>query len=755
MTFRGSGLTGSPRLIAPFAFRVEESAEVDEKTGTWMVRLTVDPQTAVGVYPIRILTGAGLSNPLLFAVGQVPQVPEAESNDTFETAQEVSTPLVIDGECPGNDVDFYRFSGRAGERIVIDALCARIGSGLDPAIRLTTAGRRLVASEDDSPGLFTDARMTAVLPEDGAYVLEVHDASYEGGGGAGYRILLGAVPVAGEIHPITLPRGQSVAVALRGGTLSQEGLFAVRTPSDPTTAMFYPRIPARRLDDPAWADSELDVELPLPVPLVSALVVVEPNDPAQGLPPLSPPLTFVGRLSEPGERDELTIRGRSGSPFEARVEAFRLGSALDGQLQALARDGKSLGEADDGKPRRGRRDPSRDGSSDLIDPALDVEIPEGQERVKLVVKDLINRGGVGYTYRVDIEPASTFRLAFEDEQINIPRGGTGLIPITVTRAGYDGPITLEIADLPAEAGVTVLPGTVPAGQSVGVVGLRASSASTFEVQELQVVGEGGEGQSAVASKKVVFAEQQATGSGFGQSGGLPSHVRPSVSIAAAVAAPGPILLEPEATKIVVPQGATIDVPIRIVRTVEPKGKLTLAALPLPDGLTISDSEIDETATPAAIRITAAKAPLGPVSIGLVARSVSREGRGRRRAQPAAPSPLAGVMLTLEVVRPARLELTSKSIEIRPGSRAELQGQVHRVAPFSREVQVKLDGLPAGVQAEPVAVAADSSEFTMTLEARPDAAPAEAHPSAVVTFKLGDEDYASPPEPLKLILLPAE
>ena len=32
-------------------------------------------------------------------------------------------------------------------------------------IRLTTAGRKFVASADDTPGLLTDARMVAVLPE--------------------------------------------------------------------------------------------------------------------------------------------------------------------------------------------------------------------------------------------------------------------------------------------------------------------------------------------------------------------------------------------------------------------------------------------------------------------------------------------------------------------------------------------------------------------------------------------------------------
>src|SRR5690606_36794464 len=138
---------------------------------------------------------------------------------------------------------------------------------------------------------------------------------------------------------------------------------------------------------------------------------------------------------------------------------------------------------------------------------------------RIVVKDLLDRGGIGYAYRVDVEPTgSALRLAFEDEQINIPSAGTALTPLPVARAGYEGANAMVISDLPADDGVTAMRGTVPAGQSVSVVGLRASPGSTFDVRELQVVVEGDDGRSVVATKAIVFAEQQATGSGFGQSG---------------------------------------------------------------------------------------------------------------------------------------------------------------------------------------------------------------------------------------------
>src|SRR5262245_4765572 len=196
VVFQGSELVDNPRLVAPFGVELEESSGRGSNATNWKVRLAVDARTAVGVYPIRVVTDSGVSNPILFAVGQVPQVPEVESNNSFETAQPIPNPVVVEGECSGNDVDFFRFSGRKGDRIIVDAVCCRIGSGVDPMIRLTTADWRFVASADDTPGLFTDGYLAAVLPEDGQYVLEFCDSRFAGVGRAVYRLLIGAVPFA-------------------------------------------------------------------------------------------------------------------------------------------------------------------------------------------------------------------------------------------------------------------------------------------------------------------------------------------------------------------------------------------------------------------------------------------------------------------------------------------------------------------------------------------------------------------------------
>jgi hypothetical protein len=667
VTFRGSGLGDHPRLVAPFGFRIEEHVGKDSAASSWKVGLTVDAGTAVGIYPIRVVTEMGVSNPILFAVGQVPQLAEVESNNTVDTAQPIPNPILVEGECPGNDEDFFRFRGRKGDRVVVDASCCRIGSEVDPMIRLTTADGRFVAAADDAPGLFTDAYVTAVLPEDGEYVLEFCDSRFAGMGRVVYRLLIGTVPFAREVFPLSVLRGQNVAMALSGGTLSGDRLFAVRVPSDPLLAVFSPRIPARLLGDPAWADSELDVELPAPVLLGDESEVLEPAEPAQKLPAQRPPVSILGRLSKAGERDEYTIAAPAGSKYEVRVEAWGLGSALDGVLRVIGKDGRLLGETDDGKSAGGRRGGGggrRARGPFSADPAFDLTMPSGQDEVTLVVKDLMDRGGVGFTYRLVVTPVEhDFQLSLDDDQVGIPRGGTALIPVTVTRKGYRGPIALDVRGVRADDRITVIPGTVPAGQTSGVVGLKAAADGAFLAHEVQVVGTGEEGRTVAASRTIVFAQQTIATPGFGMSGTIPSYARPFVSLTAVVTRPGPILLDVVGAKIVVPRGGTVELPVQVVRIVKEKKAYALAALSPPPGLSMAASPIGAGATSATVKVTAAAdAPLGPSVLALVAQDPSRRAAPARRKggddedappPPQPPPPVAATMFAVEVIQPGR------------------------------------------------------------------------------------------------------
>src|SRR4051812_621916 len=238
VTISGTNLSGNPQLVAPFGFTATAPEKPSTDASSWKVKLEIAAGTPLGTYPVRVKTDDGLSNPWLFTVGQLPQVAEKEDNNTFEAAQAIPTPVVVEGTAGGNDVDYYRFPGKKGERIVIDAQCSRIGSGVDPSIRLTTAGRKYVASADDSPGLLTDARLAATLPEDTDYVIEISDSRYQGGARPVYRLVVGAVPMAEEIYPIGGRAGETIGLELRGGSLPGLRLGAASINSPPGSMLF-------------------------------------------------------------------------------------------------------------------------------------------------------------------------------------------------------------------------------------------------------------------------------------------------------------------------------------------------------------------------------------------------------------------------------------------------------------------------------------------------------------------------------------
>src|SRR5262249_16415666 len=152
--------------------------------------------------------------------------------------------------------------------------------------------------------------------------------------------------------------------------------------------------------------------------------------------------------------------------------------------------------------------------------------------------------------------------------------------------------------------------------------------SPFEAREAQVVGKGTQGQTVAASRTIVFAQQTISTPGFGMAGTIPSYTRPLVSLASAVIKPGPIGLNPEASELAGPQGSGGEIPIQVVRTTgaEKEKKYKLAALSPPNGLSVAELEIGETGTSAAVKVTAAAdAPLGPLTVGLVASAPSQGG----------------------------------------------------------------------------------------------------------------------------------
>jgi hypothetical protein len=740
VTISGANLAGNPRLIAPFAFRAEPLDPKRSSGGNWVFKLTIASEVAVGVYAVRIQTDGGISNPFLLAVGQLPQVSEKEDNSTFQAAQALPPPpLVVEGQAAGNDVDYFKFAGKKRQVIVVDAQCARIGSGVDPSIRLTTAGstRRFVASADDSPGLLTDARLIAELPEDGDYMVEISDSRYQGGGRPVYRLVIGAVPVAEEIYPLGGRVGETVGLELRGGTVGPLGIAAATLAPLPGTLIHPARISSAMLGKAKAEAAPLDVESLYPTVTGAVPELREPAVTGAEEVRAVAPIVFNGRIDPPGDEDRFVLAVTAGQRLHIAVEASQHGSALDGVLQIQGAKGAVIANADDTSVKI-RGQPAGQGTIELPDPSLDLTIPGGTSEITLVLRDLEGRGGVGFPYRIVVSPLrATFELTLSESEISIPNGGTAALAVTVARKGYDGPITLMAEGLPA--GVTIRPGTIGPGQNVGSLSLSAAASTVFEAVPFRLAGraKGPEGPIEVeATKELVFARQ----------GALPTSLLVQRGLVAAPALSTVVTLDAPAEPIEIAHGFGGAVPIKVVRSKGADAALAVTALPLPPGLAVPAATIPAKAAGGSVAVaTALEAPLGLMTIALQA-------KGKFGA---AEETIAVPAVTLNLVRPADITLSTTSVSLKPGSSAEVKGKVVRRGGFKEPVTVRLSGLPAGLKADPVTVPPAAPDFTLKIQADAKAVAASASAQLALAFQVGKKDYPTRLTPVAVKVLPSK
>ena len=234
------------------------------------------------------------------------------------------------------------------------------------------------------------------------------------------------------------------------------------------------------------------------------------------------------------------------------------------------------------------------------DPSLDFTVPSGTTEIVVALRDLEGgRRRLGYPYRLAVHAARRpggFDLALNDAQISIPKGGSAAIAVTVARKGYDGPITLDVANLPP--GLSVRTGLIGAGQVAGAFTVAASADAAFDRVDLEVVGraQGPTGPLVVpGSKLLVFAQQAGTPAGAAQAPVLPTNVLTQVGLPAASALPPALTLETPSTPVEVVHGFGGAVPIKVARPKGAEGALTITPLPPPPGFAVPNATVADKA----------------------------------------------------------------------------------------------------------------------------------------------------------------
>ncbi|MGC3968788.1 MAG: hypothetical protein QM775_15900 [Pirellulales bacterium] len=185
-----------------------------------------------GLHEFRLATPQAVSSVAHLLVTEYPVVLETtKENGSQDKAEPVDVPAAVCGVCdPTEDVDCYRFAGKAGEQLTFQIYAQRItqavhdmvgksGYHMDPILTLLSPTGQILAMNDNYFG--GDALLTTKLPQDGDYVLAVRDTRYGGDTRYSYCVEISRGLPAVATFPLVVERGKAtdVEVLSAGGAL--------------------------------------------------------------------------------------------------------------------------------------------------------------------------------------------------------------------------------------------------------------------------------------------------------------------------------------------------------------------------------------------------------------------------------------------------------------------------------------------------------------------------------------------------------
>ena len=684
LTLRGQRL-GEPLALLCTRPGIEVLALAAGKdAGSCTAKLRLAADCALGPQPLRLRTQSGLSNLCQFFVGALPEIQEQRTGDA---GQPVEPDCTIDGAIKGEETDRYTVDLPAGAHLVAEVEAMRLGRGpIDLALSVLAPDGSVLARADDTalghkdPWLAFDARAP------GRYEVRVAAAFADGQNEGAYRLHLGQLPRPVAALPCGGAPGQTFEVTLLGDREPWRATVAL--PDAPPGGgdewfAFYPGDARGCAPTPVWLR-------------VGGPPEVTPQQDGDG----PPRVTFPGSVSgvvdhEDGAR--YRFAAKKGETFELRALATGLHSPLDPVLAVRAGDGKLLAADDDG--------------GGLGDSLLRFAAPaDGEFTVE--VRDLLHRCSPAHVFRLECGPRprlSRCRLVVargQEALCDVPQGGAagGVLQLDVAdNADLDAGLQFALGALPA--GVTAAFGRIGKGSNlvpfVLTAALDAPLAGAFAEVGLRAEREPRErdaGYAQVLPLVTVRNDQP-----------ILTTVQRRLPVAVTRAAPFTLALT--APRVPLVRGAPLGVGVAVQRAAGWKGDVRVKALWTPPGVGAGEVTVPAGASAGVLPLDAnGNAPLGPFVLAVVATStVGNEGfeQGSTFVEVTVDKP----WLTAQVGAARTTAGTPCAVPLELHAEQALQGPLH----------ARLLGLPKGVGAEPLALAADATHGAFALAVAADAA----------------------------------
>ena len=454
----------------------------------------IAPDAPPGEREVRLVTARGISNPLIFQIGQLPEVsrkPMRTANFQIlgkeaaalrkrpkeEVEDRITIPCTVNGQIASGESNRYRFMARKGQRLVLATLGRQlipyiadaVPGWFQPVLVLMDAtGKELVYGDDyrfqPDPVIFYE------VPQDGEYVFAIRDAIYRGREDFVYRITVGELPFVTSIFPLGSSVGAPVGPQVKGWNLPNAELTMPAQTAGPGVY----QLAANR-------QGYLSNRVPFALDTLPECNEIKPNQDRAHAQRVALPVIINGRIDKPGDWGVFQFTGQSNAVVVAEVRARRLDSPLDSVLKLTDAKGQLLAYNDDCED-------LADGlNTHHADSYLMVKLPaDGTYYVH--IGDTAHNGGAEYAFRLRLSaPRPGFALRVTPSSVSLRgRDSASVTAYAIRRDGFTGPIQIGLKSLPP--GFSSQPVTLAGTQTVVRLALKTSRITTNEPLNLTVLG---------------------------------------------------------------------------------------------------------------------------------------------------------------------------------------------------------------------------------------------------------------------------
>jgi hypothetical protein len=659
------------------------------------VQIEVPAGTALGYYGIRLATARGMSNLRILCVDDLTPVAEVETNRARNTPQAVTQPCVVLGKVAAESSAWFKITVKEGERLSFDVLARRIGSPLDPELRLwsVATGKSLPGGfSNDSPGCQADSRLTYTFKAAGDYLIEIRDATYRGGGDFVYRLRIGDFPCATAVVPMAIKRGGKATVTFAGPYVDGVAPLEVQAPADPALDIVW-LTPKGKNGLSGWPVSVALSDL-------EETVEQEPNNEPAKANRVPVPGAVSGRLLEKGDVDYFVFAGKKGQRLIIDGHTLELYSPT--LLYMVLRNAKG-----DELAR------TKFEAAPPLDQRLDFTPPDdGDYTIEVQHVNFVT--GPSEVYRITITPyAPGFTLSAGLDRFDVPQTSTIPVQLLLTRRDAGGPVEVTVvADHPGITGQFTIPAGQPAQPNVpaGNIYVHVNAdvpvgphsftlvAKTMVNQTPIVEHVNMRGQVSQAMSGLAYPPRQ-----FFMQIGLAVTPKPPFSLAVK-------LDQPEVLR-----GTAANVTITATKDPGFDEEIAITVAGLPPTVPAALKNIPKGQTEVKIQLTPApNQPLGNVPFSVIGKA---KFQNKDVGFTAAP-------VDLPVVPPFDIKVDPVPLKIKLGDKAMLKVSVTRKAGYQGPIALEVRNLPGNVTASKPTIEQGKNDVDVEIVVAPNAAPGD-------------------------------